>query len=206
MHNNLTRNFLLAIVMVVAGALSMPLAAQPRTFTVDEIVDSLRAMGRDKCQGRGQAAAGFEREGKFAEARSVRIGEAMVCDCMPAQLQALREQMTPKERSQRLSPEDFMKNHGPRYLHACAAAALRQTYGEGCAQTLGAQKANGAKFCACMSSEVARLTDAEAARLGEESADYTTAAAQAKARGQAAPARPPLIARLTAANESCSKP
>lgn len=200
------RTIIIAALVALASVVSPPVAAQATTATVDELVVGLLSISKQKCQGRGLGAAGFEREGKLAEARSVRIGEANLCDCMPARLQALREQLTPAERSQRVSGQEFMKNYAPRYMNACASESLRQTYGSGCAETVAARKANGPKYCACMSAEVSRYTDAEAVQLGQESADYTQAAAEARKRGQAAPPQPPMIARMAVADATCSKP
>ena len=200
------RIIIAAAVVALASLVSPTTASQPATATVDQFISGILSISNEKCRHRGQAAAKFASEGKVMEARGIRIGEATLCDCMPTQLRALREQLKPAERAQRVTEAEFMKTYAPRYMNACAAESLRQSYGDGCAETIGARKPNGSKYCTCMATQISKFTDAEAAQLGEESAEYAPAAAEAKKRGQAVPPRPPLITRMAEVDATCSAP
>ena len=193
-------------VLALASVMLAPVSAQPATATVDEFVSGILSISNEQCRNRGQVAACFDRDGKVMEARGVRLGEATLCDCLPARLLALRERLKRGERAQRLTEAEFIKTYAPRYMNACAAESLRRSYGDGCAESIGARKPNGGKYCACMAAQSSKFTDAEAARLGEESADYASAAAEAKKRGQAEPPRPPMLARLAGIDSTCSEP
>src|SRR3954453_1560485 len=107
------RVILLAALLALGSAVVSTSAAQPTTATVDQFVTGILALSKEKCLNRGQGAARFEQDGKLMEARSIRIGEATLCDCVPARLRALRGQLKPKELSQRVTQEEFMKNYAP---------------------------------------------------------------------------------------------
>jgi len=195
----------LRIVIVLFLHLSfVPLAAKAATATVDELISGILSMSGEKCRNRGQDAAALERDGKAMEARGLRNAEATICDCIPTRLRALQIQLSPTERSRRVTQQEFLDAYSPRYLNACAANSLRQSYGEGCPETIGSRKPNGAKYCSCMAAELSKLTDVEAAQLGGESAAYASIAAQAKTRGEATPARPPMLTRFAAFDASCT--
>lgn len=200
------RTIIVATVVTLASVVSSPLAAQPATATVDQVVSGILSISKEKCRNRGQVAARFESEGKSMEARSIRIGEAMLCDCIPTRLKVLRGQLKPEERSKRVTEAEFVKTYGPRYVNACGAESLKQSYGDGCAESIGARKPNGAKYCACMAEHISRFTDSEVAQIGEESAEYAPAVAEAKKRGQAVPPRPPMLTRMAGVDSTCSTP
>ena len=194
----------LAAIALLLLSVAMPVLSQP-TATVEEFLDSLLSISASKCLRRGDLARDYERQGKMAQAEGVRNGEAMICDCMPNRMRQLRATLSRKERSLKVTEVDFSVRYLSNIVAACTGEGLRRTYAEDCVERFARAKPNTAKYCSCMSREVASFTDVETMDLGRESADYLPIAAEAKKQGRAIPDQPPLLKRMTEMDAMCSR-
>jgi hypothetical protein len=194
----------LAAVALLLLSVTMPVLSQP-TATVEEFLDGLLSISASKCLRRGDLARDFERQGKTAQADGARNGEAMICDCMPNRMRQLRARLSRQERSLKVTEADFSVRYLSEIVAPCTGESVRRPYADGCVQRFARAKPNTAKYCSCMSREVASLTDVETMELGRESADYLPIAAEAKKQGRAIPDQPPLLKRMTEMDAMCSR-
>src|SRR5262245_58711033 len=95
-------------IQVAIGMLGLvsTVAAQ-NTYTVDRILGDLLSISELRCRSRGALEKKYQAEGKVAEARSVRLGEVMLCECMPARARTLRSTLPPQALQQRMTEAEF---------------------------------------------------------------------------------------------------
>ncbi len=195
------------VVFVLCLGLVPELAAQsPQTGTVSQFLESVSAIAESKCRNRGELERQFTNQGKNAEARSARIGEAMICDCMPARVKALRSSLPQRTLDQPMADSQFQEQYGPEIVNKCAADQLRANYGEGCGEAFASRLKNSGAYCQCMQKSLSKLSDNEAAKIGAESSAYFPQAASAKQKGKPLPEQPPSLKRFTEIDKGCRDP
>jgi len=184
---------------------ALPAGAQ-QTATVEEFFSAMLAISDSKCQRRGEAAQKYEREGKWMEAGAMHDAETMMCECLPKRMRETHAGLSRQDRSRRVTEAEFTRRFLPQFLGPCTGETLRRPYAEECVKRFAQLKPdNTAKWCSCMSREVATFTDAEAMQIGLESADYVPVAAKAKKEGRPVPAQPPLLKRMAEIDAACSR-
>jgi hypothetical protein len=209
MQNALEPNGALLTVAQVATLLllvfALPAGAQA-TATVEEFFTGILAISDSKCQRRGDVAEKHEREGRWMEAGALRDAEAMMCECLPKRMREAHAGLSRQDRSRRLTEAEFTKRFLSQFLAPCTGETIRRPYADDCVKRFARLKPdNTAKWCSCMSREVATLTDAEALAMSLESADYVPAAAAAKKQGRPEPVKPPLLTRMAEMEAACSR-
>lgn len=192
--------------LLISIPLSLAAQQQQQRATVEEFFDGMLSISTSQCARRGNKANELERQGKRVDADAIRDGEVTLCDCLPNRLRQVRASLSREERSLKITEAEFSSRYIPRALAPCTAESLRRSYGgAGCADRIARRKPNPAKYCSCMSTEVAKFSEAETMELGRESADYVPAAAEAKKLGRPAPVTPPLMKRMAAMDAACSR-
>lgn len=191
---------LLAIALVFWSFSS---AGADATYTVDRFFYDMISTAATKCQDRGALERKFAEQGKMAEARSIKLAETMICDCMPTQVKALRASLPKSTLQQKITGIEFQNQYGPQIVNKCAAEQIKLTYGEGCAEAFNVSIKDSAAYCGCMNESLSRLPDSQLARIGSESADYIPRAAEAKKRGAPAPEQSPALQQFFAIDAAC---
>lgn len=175
-----------------------------QVVTVDRFLKSLAKLSTSRCEDRGTLAEDFAADGKEAEARSVRLAETALCECMPRQVQTLRATLTAKELEERITESEFQARYAPTIINKCAAEQLRAAFGEGCSELMAESRKDSEAYCECMLDAVSELSDEEAAQIGRESSNYLPLAASAKAQGTSMPDQPPGIRRMSDIQAACA--
>ena len=201
MNSRIHASLALLLAALLSGIASM---AAGQSTTVEQILEGLTAISRAKCQDRGALEQEFRAQGKIGEARGIRLAERNFCECVPAQVDALRASLSQQAREQRMTEEEFQAQYMPRIVNKCAAEQMRATYGEGCSEQFAAVQRNSAAYCQCMQQAVSRLADADIAQIGLESSEYMPRAAEARRRGEPPPEQTPGLKQFQAMHASCT--
>jgi len=194
---------LLAIEVAIGVLGLVSTVAAQSAHTVDRFLSDTTSISELKCQNRGALEKEFKAQGKTAEARSVRLAEVMICECMPAQVKALRATLSQQALQQRMTETEFETQYTPQIVNKCAAEQLRATYGEGCSEQFAALRKNSAAYCGCMQQSLSGLSDSDIAQIGSESSEYVPRAAEAKRRGDPLPEQPRNLKRFSALEVAC---
>jgi hypothetical protein len=194
------KSVLLAIAL---SSLCLSAVAVEATYTVDRFLSDTASIAEVKCRGRGELERKFKLQGKVAEARSVKLAETMICDCMPNQVKELRALLSASALQQQMTETEFQKHYGPQIQNKCVAEQLRSTYAEGCGEAFSTRLRNSAAYCGCMYQSLSRLPDSDVALIASESADYLPRAAEAQKRGAPIPEQPPNLKQFSAVDEAC---
>ena len=190
--------------LLAAGLLGFASIAAGQSATVEQTLDGLSAIHRSKCENRGALEKEFRAQNRIGESRSVRLAETMFCECVPAQVEALRGSLSQQAREQRMTEAEFQTQYMPRIVNKCAAEQMRSTYAEGCSEQFAASQKNSAAYCQCMHQAVSRLPEADIAQIGLDSSDYLPRAAEAKKRGEPPPEQPVSVKRFAAIHAGCT--
>lgn len=182
----------------------LPATAAAQSSTLDQILDGLSDISRSKCQNRGALEQEFKAQGKIGEARGIRLAEKNFCECVPAQIDALRASLPQQAREQRMTEPEFQAQYMPRIVNKCAAEQMRATYADGCSEQFAAAQRNAPAYCDCMHRAVSQLSEADIAQIGLESSEYLPRAAEAKRRGEPPSEQPAGLKRFASLHASCT--
>jgi hypothetical protein len=191
------------VLAIALSSLGLSAAAAEATHTVGRFLSDTASIAEVKCRDRGALERKYKEQGKMAEARSVKLAETMICDCMPNQVEELRASLSASALQQQMTEAEFQSQYAPRIVNKCAAEQLRSTYGEGCGEAFATRLKNSTAYCECMYQSLSRLPDSDIARIGSESADYVPRAAEAQRRGEPIPEQPPNLKRFSAVDAAC---
>jgi hypothetical protein len=135
--------------------------------------------------------------------RSMQGLRQAVCQCMPARMDGWRATLTPAELNSALTPSHFSERFQERVSDPCMAEMARAEYGEGCIERYQGRVKNSTAFCPCMAMYMAAMPDGEVRRMGLEADEWGVKYRQAQAKGQPAPAFPPLLQSYRKETETC---
>jgi hypothetical protein len=177
---------------------------------ISVLIEQMEQIAKTKCnrlrENNGSVSEGSQSSLEPQLVYAARSSDFLICGCMPDRVRELRAGLSPAERDAAVDAGEFASRYFmPKVIQPCIGSMARKTYGEDCPQLAASLKVSAEKFCPCMQSEVAQLTEAELVQLGLESADYVALAAQAQKEGRNPPPAPPLFKRFTAKQAACAK-
>jgi hypothetical protein len=186
------------------------LALATSKMPISMLVEQMEQIAKTQCnrlrENNRSASEGSQSSLEPHLAYAARSSDFLICGCMPDRVRELQAGLSPAERDAAVDAGEFTSRYFmPKVIQPCIGSMMRQTYGEDCQQLAASLKANAEKFCPCMQSEVAQLSEAEMVQLGLESADYVPLAAQAQKEGRKPPPAPPLLKRFTEKQAACAK-
>jgi hypothetical protein len=173
------------------------------TAPVGEFLIGLRTVGDAQCARIRQEGITPKGEERPAVREGVESGYHTICECYPAQVEALRSSLPPDELRRRVSQSDFQNKYLSRIVGKCAGEQFRSSFGDSCPERVARNHRNSKEYCRCMSDKLATLSDAELMALGLASADYIPQVANAKAKGLPEPVPPPPMKRFLATDKAC---
>jgi len=191
------------LLAITLSSLSLSAGAVDAAYPVDRLLNDIVSIADLKCRDRGALERQYKEQGKVAEARSMKLAETMICDCMPNRVKELRASLSVSALQEQMTETEFQNQYGPQITNKCVAEQLRSTYGEGCADALPGRPTDSAAYCECMYKPLSRLPDSDLAQIASESADYVPAAAEAQRRGAPMPEQPPNLKRFFAVDAAC---
>jgi hypothetical protein len=195
----------LTITILLTLNLSFASSARADNYaTTNQFINDILSTAESKCAVRGELEKKYEAQGKKAEAYSVKNAEKMICECMPNQARKVKSSLSKFQGEAKITETQFMKKYMPEIVNKCAAEQLRSTYADGCSERFAIIKKNSENYCTCMSRYLGEIPDAEATKIGMESANYLPLAADAKKRGLPPPEKPPLIKSFMEKEASCA--
>lgn len=188
---------------IVLSFLGVRVAGATPMYAVDRFLNDTVSIAEVKCRDRGALEREYAKQGKIAEARSFKLAEATLCDCMPARIKELKTSLSKSMLQQKMTEAEFQNRYVPQIVNTCAAEQLKSTYGEGCAEAFSTRIKDSATYCGCVHQSLSLLTDSDIAQIGSESADYVPRAADAQKRGAPPPEQPPAVRRFSAIDAAC---
>jgi hypothetical protein len=198
------KSLYLVVLLLLTGQAAPARTAEPSFPTETLLTGLVSTINRQCGESKESVLRDLEAESDLLLKYQKQMGRDMICTCMPEQAKALLGRLPKRERARRISEHTLQTKYMPEINGACAGQGLRTTYAGACAERFAGRVPDSAAYCSCMSQFTSGMSDAEASQLGQESADWTEQAAAAKARGEAAPASPPTLSRMTQAHQACS--
>jgi hypothetical protein len=177
--------------------------AHAETATVDQFINGILSISEKQCTHKGVLEKELADQQKKMEAHAEKSAEKTICECVPNQYKKLKSTLSKVELQTEISDTDFKAKYLPAVINPCAAAQLKATYADGCAERVAQFRPNSVNYCSCILRNLSTLSDAEIAKLGRDSADYTPMLEDAKNRGLTPPEQPETVKRFAAMDASC---
>jgi len=195
------------IVILSMGALGLALSqsapAQDR-MPLGATFDGLLQMSQMKCAESGdRQAEELEKQGKKAEAYTMRSARKTICVCMPAKIRQLKTTLPPEKLAEMLTEDEIKTTYMMKIMGSCAGEMMIDSFSGDCGARFGATTKLPPKYCSCMQNAFRKFSDVELAQLGLDNAEWTPRAAEAKKSGAPEPEMTPLLKRMKAVDTAC---